>query len=671
MSALNLEHGRRRMVERHLGGRGVRDPRVLHAMGSVPRERFVREDLVEFAYDDTPLPIDEGQTISQPYVVALMLEALELEPTDRVLEVGAGSGYAAAVMGRIVAEVFAIERYRTLAEKARARMAELGYDNVEVVAGDGTLGWPEKAPFDAIAVAAGGPEVPAPLLAQLAIGGRLVIPVGADARSQELIRVRRVAEHEFVEDSLGRVQFVPLIGSAGWALDGRPIEGRRPGPSLRVSEDSRPILVSLVRDHCEPFGAVDQADLDPLLARIGGARVVLIGEATHGTSEFYRMRARITRELIEQCGFGIVAIEGDWTDASAIDAHVRPAVRHPHIGAAFSRFPTWMWRNREVMEFVDWLYEHNAVQADVTDQAAVYGLDLYSLSASIGAVLEFLDRVDPDAAASARIRYGCFSPWETDPAVYGRAASAGRLEGCEEDVIEVLEGLLSRRLEYLGGDGEAVFDAERNAVVIREAERYYRLMYKGSRESWNLRDAHMFDVLQSVLAHRGEDAKAVVWAHNSHVGDARATEMGARGELNIGQLAKEAFGLAAYTIGFGTHHGTVAAASNWDEEVQIMQVRPSHRDSYERLCHDSGVPSFLLSLRDPQVPEVREGLMAPHLERAIGVIYRPQSEIVSHYFQASLPAQFDEYVWFDESRAVEPLRVTAVAGLPDTYPFAL
>jgi protein-L-isoaspartate(D-aspartate) O-methyltransferase len=664
------------MVERQLERRGIRDARVLTAMRTVPRERFVGADMSEFAYDDTPLPIEEGQTISQPYIVALMLEALGIEPGDRVLEVGAGSGYAAAVLGQVAGRVYAIERHRRLAEQARVRMADLGYDNVEVVAGDGTLGWSEKGPFDGIVVAAGGPEVPKPLLEQLALGGSLVIPVGTEARAQELVRVTRVAPHEYVEDRLGRVQFVPLIGSAGWAVNQVPEVRHRAARPLRITEPSGRELSDLVAGHCEPFGALEQADLGPLLQRIGDARVVLIGEATHGTSEFYRMRARITRTLIEERGFNIVAIEGDWPDAAAIDAHVRPDERRPPLGPAFQRFPTWMWRNEETRDFVDWLFEHNHDAVDAAHQVSVYGLDLYSLHSSIQAVLTFLDEVDPEAARAARVRYGCFSPWEQDPAVYGRAAAAGRLEGCEEEVMRVLEGLLARRLEYERSDGANVFDAERNAVVVREAERYYRVMYRGSRESWNLRDSHMFDVLRSAMAHRGAEARAVVWAHNSHVGDARATEMGQRGEHNIGQLAREAYGEAVFNIGFGTHEGTVAAADDWDEPMRVMDVRPSHRDSYEWICHGAGVGNFFLPLRYPEVPEVRESLLQPHLERAIGVVYRPRTELVSHYFQAVLPAQFDEYIWFQESSAVRPLPGPLPDGdveetVPDTYPFAM
>ncbi|KPJ83748.1 MAG: protein-L-isoaspartate O-methyltransferase [Gemmatimonas sp. SG8_23] len=668
---MTREADRNRMVSRQIENRGVRDEAVLEAMRSVPRERFVPEAYAEFAYDDTPLPIEEGQTISQPYIVAVMAEALDLRPGDRVLEVGAGSGYAAAVIGQIAEHVYAIERYRSLARSARVRIEALGYGNVEIVAGDGTLGLPEHAPFDAIAVAAGGPEVPKPLLEQLAVGGRLVIPVGDETRAQELVRVTRLGEHEFEETSLGRVQFVPLIGSAGWALDGASAARHRAGGALRISELDRSLLVSLVHDGCEPFGTFEQADLGPLLERIGDARVVLIGEASHGTSEFYRMRARITRELIERKGFNIVAIEGDWPDVAAIDAHVRPDVRRPPPGRAFSRFPTWMWRNEETREFVDWLYDYNTGVWDLAHQVAVYGLDLYSLGTSIDAVLDFLRSVDSEAAEIARIRYGCFSPWETDPAVYGRAVSAGRLEACEDEVLAVLTDLLARRVDYERADGASVFDAERNATVVREAERYYRVMYRGSRESWNLRDTHMFDVLQATLAHRGDDARAVVWAHNSHVGNARATEMGRRGELNIGQLAKEAFQGDAYSIGFGTHEGTVAAASNWGEPMQYMTIRPSHQDSYERLCHDTGLAGFLLPLRDPAVPELREALLEPHLERAIGVIYRPESELVSHYFQAALPAQFDEYVWIETTDAVAPLETEQLVGIPETYPFAL
>ena len=666
-----FQQSREKMVDQQIASRGVRDAAVLQAMREVPRERFVPETLAEFAYEDSPLPIEEGQTISQPYIVALMIEALHLGPDDRVLEIGAGSGYAAAVLSRIAAEVYTVERHPLLAELARQRNAELGYHNVRVLCGDGTLGWEEHAPYDAIVVAAGGPEVPDSLLQQLKNGGRLVIPVGESVRSQDLVFIERTAEHQFERKSLGRVQFVPLVGSEGWALDGQPVAPRPARRPLRIIPEKRQRLSRLILGGCEPFTDIDGADLTPLLMRVGDARVVLIGEASHGTSEFYQMRARITRELVSRLGFNIVAIEGDYPDTSVLDRAIRSRKRTALRTAPFSRFPTWMWHNEEMESFVRWARDFNQSVDNPSRQLSLHGLDLYSLYNSIGAVLDFLDANDPEAAASARIRYGCFSPWEMDPATYGRAAISGKLKGCEDEVVQTLSDLLESRVAYALVDGDEMFDAERNATVIREAERYYRIMYYGNRESWNLRDRHMFDTLQAVLAHRGRKSRAVVWAHNSHVGNAAATEMGIRGEFNIGQLARECWGRRSYHIGFGTDHGSVAAASNWDEPMQVMTVRPSHEDSYERLCHESGAVRFLLPLRHARERDLAEELLAPHLERAIGVVYRPDSEMVSHYFQAALPAQFDEYIWFDESSAVSPIPFPESPGVPETYPFGL
>ena len=666
----NFQKQREQMVQRQLAARGVRDQRVLSAMRTVPRELFVPETLLEFAYEDAPLPIEESQTISQPYIVAVMVEALELQPDDRVLEIGSGSGYASAVVSRIAGEVFGIEVHSVLADLARERMRTLDYSNVSIRCGDGTRGWPDHAPFDAILVSAGGPVLPESLLAQLKIGGRLVIPVGDQPRAQELLRIVRTGEHEFDRKSLGRVQFVPLVGTEGWSLDGMPIAPHRDRRPLRISTTAGSRLTAAISRNCEPFDEIETADLQPLLRRIGDARIVLIGEASHGTSEFYRLRARITRELIAACGFNIVALEADWPDTRTIDRHVRgqagPALRTP----PFSRFPTWMWRNQETHDFVNWLTEHNRT-VHGRSQVSLHGLDLYSLNNSIGVVLDYLQQVDPLAADAARVRYGCFSPWESDPATYGRAAVSRRIRDCEHEAVATLTELFNQRMQYLANDGDAFFDAQRNATIVRNAEQYYRIMYYGSRESWNLRDRHMFDTLQAVLAHRGPASKAVIWAHNTHVGNAAATEMGIRGEFNVGQLARETYGPAAYSIGFGTDHGTVAAASNWDEPMQIMAVQPSHPDSYERMCHDTLLGSFLLPLRQPRDRSLREELLTPHLERAIGVIYRPDTELLSHYFHASLPAQFDEYIWIDRTSAVRPLPVRHVTDVPDTYPFGL
>jgi protein-L-isoaspartate(D-aspartate) O-methyltransferase len=430
-------------------------------------------------------------------------------------------------------------------------------------------------------------------------------------------------------------------------------------------------VVRLLREAAEPLTGIADADLGALLERIGGARVVLLGEATHGSAEFYLMRARITRELIERKGFSLVAVEADWPDAAWVDRYVGHAVAAPAGGPPFRRFPRWMWRNAEVAEFVEWLREHNAAMPDPERRIGFYGLDLYSMYGSIGVVVDYLDQVDPAAARLARARYACLTPWSASPAAYGHAAVSGRAAGCENEVVAVLVDLVARRLDYAQADGRRFFDAAQNARLIANAERYYRVMYRGSVASWNLRDQHMFDTLASLLAVHGPDGRAVVWAHNSHIGDATATEMGAKGEHNIGQLCRRAFGSDAYLVGFGTDHGAVAAAADWDEPMEVMAVRPAHAESYEHLCHESGVPAFLLGLAEPARAEVREELMAPRLERAIGVVYRPETEMASHYFAASLPRQFDEYVWFDRTGAITPLPGPAAPGLPETYPFGL
>ncbi|MGZ5914341.1 MAG: erythromycin esterase family protein [Hyphomicrobium sp.] len=410
------------------------------------------------------------------------------------------------------------------------------------------------------------------------------------------------------------------------------------------------------------------------MCRIGKVRIVLIGEATHGTSEFYRLRERLTRALIDKQGFNFVAIEGDWPDVARIDHYVRHFEFSPSEWTAFARFPTWMWRNDEVRSFVDWLREHNT-HKEPSRRAAFHGLDLYSLHNSIRSVLDYLEGVDPAAAKIARERYGCLTPWQADPATYGRAAITGSYRSCENEVAVMLAGILARGREYALRDGERYFDAVQNARLVANAERYYRTMYYGSRASWNLRDTHMFETLKTLLDFYGPESKAVVWAHNSHIGDASATEMSIRGEHNLGQLCRREFGNRAFLIGFGTDRGTVAAASDWDAPMQVMSVRPAAARSYERACHaaseELGAARFMLSMGKSSPAGLIESLEVPRLERAIGVIYRPETELASHYFQAVLPRQFDEYIWFDETRAVTPIATRDLEGMPDTYPFGL
>ena len=407
----------------------------------------------------------------------------------------------------------------------------------------------------------------------------------------------------------------------------------------------------MMASFAEPLPPIDDPAFGAAFDRFGDARVVLLGEASHGTSEFYRARAAITRRLIERHGFGIIAVEADWPDAASIDRVVRHKPQLPDGAPAFERFPRWMWRNTDVAAFTAWLRDHNAGRAPA-QRTGFYGLDLYNLGASMQAVIDYLDRVDQEAARVARQRYACLRPYRDAPERYGAIAHVEGFGRCEEGAVNMLTDLFARGREQPMAGDEALLDAAQNARLVAGAEAYYRAMYRGSAESWNLRDRHMFDTLDLLLDTRGPDAKAVVWAHNSHIGDARATEMGRkRGELNLGQLCREAYGEAARLIGFGTHTGTVAAADDWDAPMAVKRINPSRPHSIERLAHDTGLQRFLLDLREGPV---RQALAEPRLERFIGVFYRPDTERWSHYAEVVLPEQFDGYVWFDETSAVTP-----------------
>lgn len=424
-----------------------------------------------------------------------------------------------------------------------------------------------------------------------------------------------------------------------------------------------------LRAAAQPLPSPDAPDLADSFERFGDARVILLGEATHGTHEFYAARAAVTRRLIERHGFNIVAVEGDWPDIARIDAYARHRAARPRKGEPFVRFPTWMWRNEEVLAFADWLRGHNLGLPE-DKRASMHGLDVYSLGESIHAVIAYLDEHDPAAAAEARRRYGCLTPWQDEPQHYGREVEYGALKGCEDSVLAQLQKLLAERMEYIAQDSEAFFDAEQNARIVRAAEQYYRSMYRGAASSWNLRDRHMFDTLLRLMAHR-EDARAVVWAHNSHVGNASATAMGWRGEFNIGELVRAAYGDEAVLIGFGTDRGTVAAASDWGAEMHIKKVRPARDDSWEAAFRRTGEARSLTDWRGRKDRALVEILSQTLLERAIGVIYRPETELASHYFEAVLADQFDAFVWFEETRAVTPLGHERPHGTPETWPFGL
>ncbi|HEY0969929.1 MAG TPA: erythromycin esterase family protein [Gemmatimonadales bacterium] len=428
-----------------------------------------------------------------------------------------------------------------------------------------------------------------------------------------------------------------------------------------------------------------RSDHDALLELVGDRSLVLLGEASHGTHEFYAERARITRRLIEERGFTAVAVEADWPDAYRVNRWVRGHGDDDSADEAlggFRRFPTWMWRNTDVRSLARWLRQHNAGVGDETERAGFYGIDLYSLHTSIDAVLGYLDQVDPEAAHRARYRYGCFEHFGEDVQAYGYAASFDLTQACEDEVVRQLVEMRQRAAEYAGqgDDGRAAdefFHAEQNARLVINAERYYRAMFRSSVGSWNLRDTHMADTLDALCTHlserRGSPAKVVVWAHNSHLGDARFTELGRRGELNVGQLMRQRHDDDVVLVGFTTHAGTVTAASEWDEPPERKRVLPSLAGSHERELHEiseaMGAPRLFLDLRDDAGLAARFGV--ERLERAIGVIYRPETERLSHYFGAVLSEQFDALFHFDETRAVQPLdppqRWPSVE-VPETFP---
>ena len=436
-------------------------------------------------------------------------------------------------------------------------------------------------------------------------------------------------------------------------------------------------ITSIIRETASPLSG-NARDYDPLLELIANARFCLLGEATHGTHEFYRERVEITKRLIKEKGFNAVAVEADWPDAFRVNRYVRGLSDDRNANEAlggFKRFPTWMWRNAVVVEFVEWLRSYNESLPQNAVKVGFYGLDLYSLYTSIEAVLSYLQRIDPEAAKRARYRYSCFEHFAEDTQAYGYAANFGITESCEREVIDQLTDLRRRAAEYASRDGRVAQDefffAEQNARLVLNAEKYYRTMFRGRVESWNLRDRHMAETLDALSAHlnsQGEPAKVAVWEHNSHLGDARATYMADYGELNVGQLVRQRYAGEASLIGFTTYTGTVTAASDWDGPAERKRVRPALPGSYEQRFHEADMNDFLLNLHDVQVSSV---LNKPRLERAIGVIYLPQTERQSHYFEARLADQFDAVLHFDKTQALEPLERYALwesGEPPETFP---
>jgi erythromycin esterase-like protein/predicted phosphoribosyltransferase len=462
------------------------------------------------------------------------------------------------------------------------------------------------------------------------------------------------------------------------ALLARPSTAENNGAAQGPTADSA--LINALRETAYPL-AGSARDYDPLIGRIGEARFALLGEASHGTHEFYCERAEITKRLIAEKNFTAVAVEADWPDAYRLNRYVRGAsddVDAVEALADFRRFPTWMWRNTVVVEFIEWLRAHNDALPPGAEKVGFYGLDLYSLHASMKAVLQYLEKVDPEAAARARERYSCFDHVGEDTQAYGLMTRLNLSKSCEEEVVGQLLELQRRAADYMRRDGrldDDLFYAEQNARLVKNAEAYYRSVFLEEVSSWNLRDRHMAETLDALVAHlgrKGNRAKIAVWEHNSHLGDARATEMGQRGELNVGQLTRERYGSEAVLVGFTTHHGTVTAASDWGKPAERKRVRPALAGSYEALFQAAQRDRFLLILNDDDT--MVQQLSVPRLERAIGVIYRPDTERQSHYFRARLPSQFDAVLHFDETSAVKPLETTEeweAGELPETFPFAV
>jgi erythromycin esterase-like protein len=441
-----------------------------------------------------------------------------------------------------------------------------------------------------------------------------------------------------------------------------------------------PRVLQAIRREAHPLASLD--DVQFLLDLVGDARFVLMGEATHGTQEFYRMRIELSKRLIAERGFDAVVVEADWPSALRASRYAQGASNDRTADAAlreFIRFPQWMWRNTEVVAWLDWLRMHNADIGDPLARIGFFGLDLYSLRESMNAVLHYLDTADPEAAKRARARYACFDELAHDPQAYGHAVHFGLREDCKNEVIQQLRELCARLHQQMMGGPHALADelfyAQQNARVVRNAEAYYRTMFDGRTDSWNLRDRHMTDTLSAIDQHlthqRGRPARLIVWAHNSHVGDARATDTSERGQWTLGQLAREQFGdEECFLLGFTTHHGTVCAASDWDLPAEFKDVMPSRPDSIERLMHDTGMDRFVLPLRDAS-PTLAQMLCADRLERAIGVIYRPDTERWSHYFGACVAQQFDALVHIDTTQALQPLDREpwpVHTSEPETYP---
>lgn len=637
------------MVEHQVIARGVKSPAVVDALASVPREQFVSPALGEFAQADAPLPIADGRTVPPPHLVAAMCEAARIGPGDRVLEIGTGAGYTAAVAATIAEEVWTLERDGELASRARRALRDLGFTNVHVVVTQAPGGLPEEGPYDAILVEAGTPGVPTALREQLAIGGRLVIASGSSHDVHSLVRVTRLSLYRYAREDLAEMESVPLLGEPRPPDSPvSPVRGR-----LRVHRDE---LAGLVADAAERLDDLGGHDLEPLIERLGQARVVLLGSAIDGAAEIDRLRAQITRTLVERYGFEILAMDLDHPDATWLDRGVGGGSVAPMAASpTFEGFPEGTWRTSDVRDFLGWLARYNDAQVAAERRVHVHGLDLYASSAATSAVLRRLDEVDPTAAAIARERYGRLTPWSSDPTAYAAAGLNDGYRRHEREIVQMLVEEFRARVRLPVDDEDAYLDALERRHLSAVAEGYYRALYYGGAAAWNFKAGHMFETLEVAMAERGPTSQAIVWAHAAQLGDARFTRMRARRLQSLGQLCRERFGSAMMSVGFGAHEGTISAARTWGGPVESMDLRPASSRSYEHVMHRAGIPAFVLPLRLDDGGALRRAMMEPRLQRMIGPVYRPHAELAAHYCAVVLAGEFDEYTWLDHITATDPV----------------
>jgi erythromycin esterase-like protein len=413
----------------------------------------------------------------------------------------------------------------------------------------------------------------------------------------------------------------------------------------------------------------DTEDLEPLLDRIGDARFVLLGEASHGTHEYYLWRARISKRLIEEKGFRFIGVEGDWPDCYRVNQYIQGELGDTtakDVLHAFSRWPTWMWANWEIVAFAEWLRGYNDMRPD-EEKVGFYGLDVYSLWESLKAVIGYLKQHDPDALPAAERAFRCFEPYEEDPQEYARATLFVP-ESCEREVIDLHNTIRQQAAPKADADATAL-NAVMNAEVIKGAETYYRTMVHGGGTSWNVRDRHMADTLNRLMQFYGSDAKAIVWEHNTHIGDARYTDMASAGMYNVGELVRQEHEPAGVVLaGFGSYEGTVIAAREWDAPMQVMPVPPARPGSWEQALHDMNAEDRLLLFHRPADPT--SALAAPRGRRAIGVVSHPACE-AGNYVPTVLPLRYDAFMYLDQTQALHPLHIQPETTAPELYPWGV